>query len=55
MSNENQLDRYGRRLYPVTCADCGKACSVPFKPDPTREVYCQTCYANHRPQRTKKY
>ena len=33
----------------ATGADCGKECEVPFKPDGTRPVYCQECYAKRRP------
>jgi len=33
------------------CADCGKECSVPFKPTNGRPVYCTSCYTKHRPAR----
>ena len=29
--------------FPITCSLCGKQSSVPFKPDPTRPVYCKEC------------
>ncbi len=29
----------------VVCAECGKECVVPFKPDANRPVYCKTCWA----------
>ncbi|HDS46004.1 MAG TPA: hypothetical protein ENN68_07970 [Methanomicrobia archaeon] len=44
-------DRPPREMHTVTCADCGKECEVPFKPDGTRPVYCQECYQKHRPKR----
>ena len=35
--------------YKAICTDCGKECEVPFKPDPNRPVYCQSCWAKRRP------
>lgn len=29
--------------YKINCASCGAESAVPFKPDPTRPVYCRTC------------
>jgi len=37
--------------YTVVCADCGKECEVPFKPDKNRPVYCQACWAIRKPAR----
>lgn len=43
---------YGNReMHKATCADCGKECDVPFKPDGSRPVYCRECYAKRRPPR----
>ncbi len=43
---------YGNReMHKATCADCGKECDVPFKPDGTRPVYCRECYSKRRPPR----
>ena len=33
----------------AVCTDCGNECEVPFKPDPTRPVYCRECWAKRRP------
>ncbi len=33
-----------REMHVVACATCGKETEVPFKPDPTRPVYCRDCY-----------
>ncbi|MBI2906138.1 MAG: zinc-ribbon domain containing protein [Chloroflexi bacterium] len=41
-----------REMYPVTCAQCGKATEVPFQPRSDRPVYCSDCYAAHRPAGT---
>jgi ATP-dependent RNA helicase DeaD len=32
----------------AVCTDCGNECEVPFKPDPSRPVYCRECWANRR-------
>ncbi len=49
-----KADRYGdgggygsrapRRMFPVTCAQCGKDTEVPFEPREDRPVYCSECY-----------
>ena len=47
-------DRFGdapREMHKATCADCGKECEVPFKPDGSKPVYCRDCYQKHRPKR----
>ena len=41
----------GKEMHKATCAECGKECEVPFKPDPSRPVYCRECYAKKRPAR----
>lgn len=30
--------------FTAICADCGKECTVPFKPGGNRPIYCKTCY-----------
>ncbi len=45
-----KTERYGdsgrpqRKLFPVVCAQCGKATEVPFEPRQDRPVYCSDCY-----------
>lgn len=41
-------DQYGRQLFSVTCASCGKQAQVPFKPSGDRPVYCRDCYMQQR-------
>ena len=36
--------RSERKLYPATCAQCGKATQVPFEPKEGRPVFCRDCY-----------
>lgn len=33
-----------REMHKATCANCGQECTVPFKPDGKRPVYCRDCY-----------
>ncbi len=44
-------ERRERRMYPVTCADCGKGTEVPFQPRGDRPVYCSDCFRNHSADR----
>jgi len=37
------------KTYKAVCADCGKECEVPFKPDPNRPVYCRKCWEYRKP------
>ena len=45
----------GKEMHKATCAECGKECEVPFKPDPSRPVYCRECFAKKRPARPRRY
>ena len=40
--------------YETTCADCGRATSVPFIPREDRPVYCSDCFQTHRAPRTAR-
>jgi len=42
---------FERKMFKVTCADCGQETEVPFQPDGERPVYCRECYRKHKPQR----
>jgi CxxC-x17-CxxC domain-containing protein len=37
-----------RQMYPATCASCGQATEVPFKPSGNRPVYCRDCFQAQR-------
>ncbi len=37
-------DNSDREMFDATCAKCGQACQVPFKPTEGRPVYCRNCY-----------
>jgi CxxC-x17-CxxC domain-containing protein len=36
--------RTERKMFPATCAQCGKSTQVPFEPREGRPVYCRECY-----------
>jgi len=38
----------GRVLHKAVCADCKKACEVPFKPSGERPVYCKDCFSKRK-------
>ena len=52
-SYQGGSSNYGarRQMFPVTCAECGKATEVPFEPRGDRPVYCSDCYRKSRPSR----
>ena len=39
-----------RRMFEVTCANCGKQTTVPFQPKGDRPVYCRECFDAKRQQ-----
>lgn len=57
-SERNGSSSYGsssygapRRMFPVTCADCGKDTEVPFQPRGDKPVYCSDCFRKVRSSR----
>ena len=42
-----------RGKFAAVCADCGKECEVPFKPDENKSVYCQTCWIKRKSRTIK--
>ncbi len=43
-------DKFGedKKMYDAICSNCNKKIRVPFKPDPTRPVYCNDCFSKIR-------
>lgn len=41
-------------VYPITCSDCGKADTVPFKPHGDKPVYCRPCLHRRRTRVAEK-
>src|SRR3989338_6729532 len=43
-----------KNMFSAVCASCGRNTTVPFKPDPSRPVYCRDCFsktsARQRPE-----
>ena len=46
---QGRLQQWPRERHDATCAERGKTCPVPFKPDGSRPVYCSDCYQKHKP------
>jgi len=44
------------QMYKATCADCGDACEVPFRPSGDRPVLCKDCFRGNddRPRREER-
>lgn len=41
---------FRRESFEITCANCGKTDTVPFKPKGDRPVLCRECFNNQRAQ-----
>jgi CxxC-x17-CxxC domain-containing protein len=46
-----KVTREPRDMHKAACSDCGMECEVPFKPDPSRTVYCPECLAKRKQRR----
>jgi len=46
--NAPDADRAPRARITVQCSECGNPAEVNFQPDPSRPVYCNSCYRNRR-------
>jgi CxxC-x17-CxxC domain-containing protein len=47
---ESRGNRAPREMFDATCASCGAAAQVPFRPASGRPVYCKECYASRQGQ-----
>lgn len=36
------------QLFKATCAECGNACEVPFRPSGEKPVYCSNCFTGNK-------
>jgi ATP-dependent RNA helicase DeaD len=45
---QSHRPRTSRVRYPIVCAGCGQQAEAPFQPNPSRPVYCATCFAPRR-------
>ena len=48
--NNNNSDSTFRKSFDVTCSECGKQTTVPFKHTEGRPVFCKECYLKNKPQ-----
>jgi CxxC-x17-CxxC domain-containing protein len=53
MDNKRSFSSFGgpREMHDATCSECGAATKVPFKPDPSRPVFCRDCFAKKKNSR----
>jgi CxxC-x17-CxxC domain-containing protein len=42
-------------MHEATCAECGKSCQVPFRPNGTRPVYCSNCFGGKTPMAPREF
>ena len=40
-----------RKMFPATCAECGKSTMVPFQPTGDKPVYCRDCFQSNNKSR----
>ncbi len=48
--NGGGYSRPPREMFDATCASCGAAAQVPFRPASGRPVYCKDCFASRQGQ-----
>ncbi len=41
-------------VYRAVCSNCGAECEVPFQPHADKPVYCDKCWSNHKPHKSRK-
>jgi CxxC-x17-CxxC domain-containing protein len=57
LKNYNLFEPYHNhkeQTFNAICSECGSECSLPFQPKADKPVYCQKCWAKHRPKRNQK-
>jgi CxxC-x17-CxxC domain-containing protein len=47
-SRGGSRDGAQRQMYDAVCAECGKACQVPFQPSTDRPIKCSDCFRSNR-------
>ena len=46
--DRDRRDRGPVTMHKATCAGCGEACEVPFRPSGDKPVYCSACFRNNQ-------
>ncbi|MBD3361600.1 DNA-directed RNA polymerase [Candidatus Woesearchaeota archaeon] len=49
--NRRGFNRGPREEHKATCSECGKECTVPFKPTEGKPVFCRDCFQKRRKDR----
>lgn len=42
-------------MHSATCAECGSACQVPFKPNGRKPILCSNCFGNTKEFAPRSY
>jgi CxxC-x17-CxxC domain-containing protein len=42
-------------LFDATCAKCGKACQIPFRPTNNKPVYCRECFKKNEGEEPRRF
>jgi CxxC-x17-CxxC domain-containing protein len=46
--NKPRFNRERTEMFSATCANCGRQCEVPFRPNGNKPVLCRDCFQNNR-------
>ena len=49
----NLFKQEPEEIHEAVCSECGSNCTVPFKPEPDRPVYCPACWKKRKPRPRK--
>jgi CxxC-x17-CxxC domain-containing protein len=49
----NLFKQEPEEIHEAVCSECGGNCTVPFKPEPDRPVYCPACWKKRKPRPRK--
>jgi CxxC-x17-CxxC domain-containing protein len=55
LKNYHLFEPYHKeQTFRAICSGCGSECNLPFQPKVDKPVYCQKCWASHRPKRNQR-
>lgn len=51
--NFGRTNSEDRQMFDAICANCGKNCQIPFRPNQGRDVFCSRCFENNEGSESK--
>ena len=51
--SDSRFDK-NRKMFSVTCGDCGIECKIPFEPKFNKPVYCSKCFEKNEPRKSRR-